>query len=316
MGHIKFIYMKSEYNFTLKQLRVFVEIVTTGSMVAAARALKMTQPAVTMALSELESILQEKLFDRWGKRVILNERGRALLPLAKRILSDTLEVKNLFAAEDQKHRGTLRLGASSTLATYLVPELLSGYLEFQPGVKIQLTSSNKDQVISQLEDLTLDVALIAGSWCNPEIESRFWFRDELCIFCSPAHPLAAQSSIDPKDLEAASWILRESGSGTRETLMNTISRDFNKLKVVMVLDRIEAIKRAVQIGMGISCLSRMAINQELENGSLIELPTPFFELARNHFILIHQQKYQTQLIMAFLNFCQIFKKIKNPIIKK
>jgi DNA-binding transcriptional LysR family regulator len=307
--------MKNKYDFTLKQLRIFVEIVTTGSMVTAARVLGMSQPAVSMALSELESTLQEKLFDRWGKRIILNERGRALVPLAKRILADALEVRNLFAAEDQKHQGTLRLGASSTLATYFVPELLSGYLEFQPGVKIQMTSNNKDQVISQLEDFTLDIALIAGNCSNPEIESRFWFQDELCIFCSPEHPLATQPAIVPKDLGAASWILRESGSGTREALMPLISRDLQSLKVVMVLDRIEAIKRAVQIGMGISCLSRMAISQELENGSLIELPTPFYKLTRNHYILIHQQKYHSQLIMAFLNFCQIYEKTKNLPLK-
>ena len=126
----------------------------------------------------------------------------------------------------------MTLGASSTLATYLIPELLVGYLVFQPSVKTQLTSSNKDHVISQLEDLTLNVALIAGSCSNPEIESRFWFQDELCIFCSPEHPLAAQPSIVTKDLGEASLILGESGSGKREALMTTISRDLNKLKVV------------------------------------------------------------------------------------
>lgn len=289
-------------DFTLKQLRVFIETVNAGSMIGAAQKMNMSQPAVSMALSELESAMQEKLFDRWGKRAILNERGRALIPLARQVLSDAEEIKGLFQPHKQNPIGTLHLGASSTLGTYLVPELLAGFWKMYPNVKVKLSASNKSQVISQIEDFFLDVGLVSGFCGNTEIESRFWLNDELCIFCAPEHDLAQIKEITRKDLAEVKWILREKTSGTLEILMNAISHELRSLNVIAELNNTEAIKRAVKIGLGISCLSRMAIKDDLAAGSLVELSTPFLDLTRKHYILIHKNKHKSQLISAFIHY--------------
>lgn len=290
-------------NFTLKQLRIFVETVSSGSMVGAANELNISQPAVSMALSELESAIQEKLFDRWGKRAILNERGRALLPLAKKILSDADEITGLFYPQNRSPKGTLHLGASSTLGTYYVPELLSGFLKMYPDVKIELSASNKNAVISKLEDFSLDIGLVAGICSNTEIERHYWLNDELCVFCAPDHPFSQKKELTREDLGAGKWIVREKASGTHEVLMSAISNEVKLLNVIAELNNTEAIKKTVQIGLGISCLSRMAITRELESGSLVELSVPFLDLSRKHFILIHKNKHKSQLMRAFINYC-------------
>lgn len=288
-------------NFTLKQLQIFTAVVETMSMKGAALQLNISQPAVSMAISDLERIFRCRLFDRWGKKIVLNNRGKELLPMARRILAESQEVDSLF--DPDYAGGTLWLGASSTLATYFIPIILPGFINRHPDVKVKISSSNKGKVVDQLEQFSLDIGLVAGTCDNPDIEKQYLFEDEMTIFCARNHPLANKQSPTTADLKGAQWILREPGSWTREVLVSNLDKKVAGISVAMELNNSEAIKRIVQQGKTISCLSRMALQSELETGNLVSLSVPFLDLTRIFHLLIHRQKYRSPLINEFVNYC-------------
>lgn len=288
-------------DFTLRQLQVFAAVIEAGSMRGAAVKLGLSQPAVSMIVADLEQNFRCRLFDRWGKKIILNNRGKELLPLARRMLAEAQEIESIFNPDDA--RGFLWLGASSTLATYLIPLIIPGFLINHPGTNIRLISSNKKNVIDQLEQFGLDIGLIAGSCDSPDIEKHYLFDDELTIFCAKDHPLAKKSNISISDLKEAQWILRESGSWTRELLVSSLDKKVAGLSVILELNNSEAIKRIVQQGNTISCLSRLAVQNELDSGDLTSLKVPFLDLTRAFHLLIHRRKYRSSLINEFVNHC-------------
>ncbi len=288
-------------DFTLKQLQIFIAVVDATSMKGAALQLGLSQPAVSMAIADLEKIFRCRLFERWGKKIILNNRGKELVPMARRIMAEAQEVHGLF--DPDYAGGTLWLGASSTLATYFIPTILPGFTNKHPDVKVKITSSNKRKVVDQLEQFTLDIGLVAGTCDNPEIEKHYLFEDEMTIFCARNHPLAAKQDLTMYDLKEAQWILREPGSWTRELLVSSLDKKVAGISVAMELNNSEAIKRIVQQGKTISCLSRMAVQRELEEGVLVSLSVPFLDLSRIFHLLIHRQKYRSPLINEFVNYC-------------
>lgn len=290
-------------NFTLRQLQIFTAVVEAGNMKAAAVQLGLSQPAVSMVVADLERHSNCRLFDRWGKKIILNNRGKELLPLARRILAEAQEIQSLFNPDDE--RGFLWLGASSTLATYLIPLILPNFLIDHPGTNIRLSSSNKKNVIDQLEDFSLDIGLVAGSCDSPDMEKHYLFDDELTIFCARHHPLATKENISIADLKDAQWILREPGSWTRELLVSRLDKKVAGIPVILELNNSESIKRIVQQGKTISCLSRLAVQSELNTGDLVSLRVPFLDLTRAFHLLIHRQKYRSSLINEFVNHCHL-----------
>jgi len=290
-------------DFTLRQLQVFAAVIETSSMKGAAVKLSLSQPAVSMIVADLEKVFRCRLFDRWGKKIVLNHRGKELLPLARRMLAEAQEIQSLFNPDDP--RGSLWLGASSTLATYLVPLILPDFLNKHPGVNIKITSSNKNIVVEKLEQFSLDIGLIAGPCDNPDIEKHYLFDDELTIFCARHHPLAQKENISISDLKGAQWILREPGSWTRELLVSSLDKKIAGIPVILELNNSESIKRIVHQGKTISCLSRLAVQNELDTGDLISLRVPFLDLTRAFHLLIHRQKYRSSLINGFINHCHL-----------
>ena len=288
-------------DFTLKQLQIFTAVVDATSMKGAALQLGLSQPAVSMAIADLEKNFRCQLFERWGKKIVLNNRGKELLPMARRMLAEAQEVCGLF--DPDYVGGALWLGASSTLATYMIPTILPGFVSKNPDVKVKITSSNKKRVIDQLEQFSLDIGLVAGTCDNPDIEKHHLFKDEMTIFCAPHHPLTRKTNITPFDLKEAQWILREPGSWTRELLVSKLDKKLAGISVMMELNNSEAIKRVVQQGKTISCLSRLAVQRELDSGDLTSLSVPFIDLSRDFHLLIHRQKYRSPLINEFVNYC-------------
>ncbi len=232
--------------FTLKQMHIFLAVVNHGSTLAAAMELGMSQPAVSSAIAGLESNLGTRLFHRWKKRMMINDRGRNLIPMARSLLANAREVEQMFSSGETQIRGTLRIGTSRTVASYVVPEIISGFAVEHPAVKMEITSTNKTGIISQVEDFSLDVGVIAGAGDRPEVKNQLWLTDELCIIASPNHPISRKKKVAPKDLAGCDWILREEGSGTLEVLYNALPEEIKPLNVLMVMDNLEAIKRTVK----------------------------------------------------------------------
>lgn len=288
---------------TLKQLEVFIAVAQSGNVTRAAESLSITQSATSMSLSDFETQLGRKLFDRVGKRLQLNDAGRLLLPKALDAIARIQEIEAM-AASDAPLIGQLRIGASLTIGNYMLPGLIGSFMRTHAGAHVTLDVANTRHVIQALEHFQIDVGFIEGFCHEPDIEVIPWCRDELVIFAAAGHPLALQQHITPDDLAATDWILREPGSGTREVFDNAVLGRIPRLNLLMEFSHTEALKRAVETGIGIGCASRRTLEESLARGSVVVLPTPFLNLERELYMLIHRQKYRTQGLEAFLAHCR------------
>ena len=289
---------------TLKQLEVFVAIARTENMSQAAETLYLSQSACSMALSTMEKQLNSVLFDRHSKRLMLNERGRFLLPKAMRIIAQAQELQDSMMERGKETlSGYLIIGASMTVGNYLLPGVIGNFVTLHPEVKISLKIANTKSVIQQLLKFDIDMAMVEGSCHHDEIEALPWGKDELVIIASPDDLLARKNTITRQDLISNQWILREIGSGTRERFDSAFG---GKTQPFLELGHHEAIKQAVQNGLGISCLSKVTIAKEIKNKELVILKTPFLKLTRNFYLLLHKDKYQTALLKEFIKTSKTF----------
>ncbi len=289
---------------TLRQLDIFAATAASGNLTRAAGRIGLSQSAASMALAELERQFSEPLFDRVGKRLVLNERGRALLPRTQEVLERVREIGDLFGSETGRLAGALRIGASSTIGNYLIPRLLGKLAGSHPELTLHLDVVNTEQVISGMAAFAYDIGFVEGPCRRPELETIPWREDRLAVFAAADHPLAARAALTPADLAGERWILREPGSGTREVFERAVAGRLALLDVLLELGHSEAIKQAVEAGLGLGCLSLLTLSRALEVGALKLLPTPFLDLSRTLNILIHRDKYRTAVLRAFLDYCQ------------
>ncbi|MHA3061484.1 LysR family transcriptional regulator GigC [Acinetobacter sp. ANC 4636] len=288
---------------TLRQLAVFVAVAQEGTVTKASDAVKLTQSAASMALADLEDGLGAPLFDRLGKRLQLNDLGRFLLPQALEILGRCEAFEQVAKGELQSI--DLRLGATLTISDYLMPDLMAGFLQLQPQAHLQLQVGNTRQMIEAVNQFQLDLALIEGSCHIPQLQSIHWRDDELAVCCAPSHPLAQLNRpLTPQDFADVEWILREEGSGTREVFDTAILNHLADANIRLTLGHNEAILKIISGGLGISCISRLALLPMLNSGQLVILDTPFWELKRPLYMLVHRQKYQGPGLKAFMRFCE------------
>lgn len=285
-------------HITLRQLEVFSEIVKSGSTTRAAQQLALSQSAVSAALSDLEHQLAVKLFDRSGKRLMVNEHGRLLYPKAVSLLEQAKETEQLF----REDHGAIRIAASSTIGNYLLPAMMAEYRRDFPQAPLDLTVGNSQDVIQAVSDFRVDVGLIEGPCHITGIVSENWLQDELVVFASPQSAIFNQP-VTLERLADSPWILRERGSGTREIVDYLLLSHLPHFRIAMELGNSEAIKHAVRYGMGISCLSRRVIEDQLENGSLRQVPLPLPPLTRTLYRIHHQQKHLSRSLTRFLSYC-------------
>ncbi|MBC8954159.1 DNA-binding transcriptional regulator YeiE [Xenorhabdus sp. PB62.4] len=284
---------------TLRQLEIFAEVLKSGSTTQASQQLALSQSAVSASLTDLEGQLGVRLFDRVGKRLVTNEHGRLLYPKALALLEQAGEVEQLFKLE----LGALRLAASSTIGNYMLPEMLAKYRQDYPDTPLELNIGNTEDVIKAVAEFRVDLGLIEGLCHDPELITQPWMKDELIIFSSPESSLL-QRDLTIEDLITAPWILREKGSGTREVLDHLLFSQIPRFNIAMELGNSEAIKHAVQYGMGISCLSRKVVQEQLKNGTLTELIIPGLSLNRNLYLIYHRQKHMSNALQKLLNYCR------------
>jgi DNA-binding transcriptional LysR family regulator len=291
-------------NITLRQLEIFCEIARLGHVSQAAQAASISQSAASMALAELERQLGEKLFDRYGKKIVLNDSGRQLLPDAQELLTRAHEIEHRYHPAHDGQHGDLTIGASSTIGNYLMPAIIGRFSQNRPNVQLRLNVGNTEQIIASLLACDIDVGIIEGICRDPGIETSVWRPDELVLFASPLHPLAGAEQITRRELADAQWILREKGSGTRDVFERALAGIIDSLHVRFELGHSEAVKQAVLNNLGISCLSRLTLHENLKNKTLVELKAPFFKLTRNFYLLLRKGKYRTRVLRDFLTFLQ------------
>ena len=288
--------------FTLRQLEVFVAVARCGTVTRAAAGVALSQSATSAALGELEKQFSCQLFDRIGKALYLNELGQRLLPRAVEILDRGAEIESLLAG--QQGWGRLRVGATLTIGNYLATLLVADFLQQHPESRVRLQVNNTQKIVEQLVQHELDLGLIEGSYQHPDLAGEVWLNDELTIFAAPDHPLTQRAMVSLSDLLQEAWILREPGSGTRETFDHAFHAVLPQLNIRLELEHTEAIKRAVENHLGISCISKLALREAFQRGSLAPIPTPWLNLRRDFHLIWHKQKYLTAGMNAFLELCR------------
>ncbi|MCW8331300.1 LysR family transcriptional regulator [Photobacterium sp. SDRW27] len=289
-------------NIALKQLRVFVTVAQERTITAAAEKLFLSKPAVSMALSELEKHLGHKLFDRNNNRLIINEQGKRLLPLADELLARSHAIEQLF---DQTGpvTGQLKIGSSDTVGNQVTPFLLRDFRASSEHSDQSLFISNTAQICHKLSEFELDVGLVEGKVQQQDLIVQPWLNDEMVVACHPDHPLTKIDNLSLSDLEHSRWILREPGSGTREFFLNRIAPRLEEWQQAFELNTTEAIINCAAAGLGITCLSRLAVEHAVQDNRLVTLSLPL-DMHRQYWMLYHKEKYQSPLLKLFLDFCQ------------
>lgn len=284
---------------TLRQLEVFAAIARGGTTRAAAEQVSRSQSAASNALSELEAVLGVQLFDRVGKKLMINENGRALLPKAAGIVEQAIETEALFTTA---HAAPLRLASSYTIGEYLLPGLIASWKNSHPRSHVRMEIANTHDVFESVASFVADIGFIEGSHTHPELRVRRWRTDELVIVAAPAHPLAGRR-VTSRQLQKATWVLRESGSGTREASDRWLIPSLAEVQVELELGSNEAVKRAVAAGIGLGCLSRLAVREAIAEGWLVELSTTLPEMQRTLSIVLHRSKKLGVAAQGFLQHC-------------
>ena len=275
--------------FTLRQLEIFVAVAQTGSTSQAAKRLSLSQSATSTALSELEKAYSQVLFDRIGKSLRLNDTGQWLLSRATEILDRSMELEESLSRHSAL--GPLKLGASLTIGNYLATLFVADFLKRHAESRVQLAVHNSSDIVSAVAGFELDLGLVEGDIQHPELIAEPWLRDELVVFAAPNHPLVGKKALRRADVMAYDWILREPGSGTRGTVENAFGKDLQRLSVRLELEHTEAIKRAVEAGLGLGCISRLALRDAFRRGSLVPLDVPDLDLRRSFYLVRHRHKY-------------------------
>ena len=290
---------------TLRQLQLFHAVAQTGSTIAAGQRVALSQSAVSAALTELEGALGVILFDRVGKRLALNHNGRTLLPLARAMLRGAQEIEQAFQS-GQSAPVRLRLAASTTIGSYVLPPLLASFQQQWPRARIDLRIGNTQEVVTLAGALAVDLGLIEGPCHDAELAVLPWIEDEMVIVAAPGHPLlpAPGERLGVRQLRQARWLLREPGSGTRESIEQVLMPHLHHLPQASTLGSPEAIKNAVAAGMGLSCVSLFVVRDLLAAGRLVRVPTTLPHLAR-HFSLVHRNGILSGPLRAFALHCGI-----------
>lgn len=291
---------------TLRQLQIFRAIALSGSTTAAAQSVPLSQSAASAALNELERLLNARLFDRVGKRLLLNDRGRALLPTALAVLDGARNLEAAFSA-DHDSAIDLHLFASTTVGNYILPALLARFQERVPAAQLQLQIGNTRDVVTAVRDFDADLGLIEGPCHASDIVVLPWLEDELVIVASPAHPLAKaakRGKLTPKQLSQSCWLLREPGSGTREAVEQALLPHLINIQSTMTLGSSESIKNAVAEGLGVSCLSRYVVQDLAAAHRLTMLKTRLPRLTRQLTIVHHRRKLLSESLRGFIAHCR------------
>jgi DNA-binding transcriptional LysR family regulator len=288
--------------FSLRQLEVFTAVARHESVSRAAGELAMSQSAVSGSLAELERQFAVRLFERIGKRLDLSELGRSLRPRAEALCAQARELERGFSGEHDA--GQLRVGATLSIGNYLCAPLMARFMREHPGSKVTLHVANTAEIAWRVKNYEIDVGLVEGELVDPELEVTRWRRDELCVFASPKHPLASRKRLSDADLKGAAWILREHGSGTRQTFEHAMRGLLPELQVALELEHTEAIKSAVKAGLGLGCVSRVTLVDAFKHKSLVPCHVPDRDFRRYFFFVVHKQKFKSRALTSFIELCR------------
>ncbi len=289
-----------------RRLQVFHTVARLLSFTKAAETLHMTQPAVTFQVRQLEEYFNTRLFDRTHNRISLTEAGARVFEYADKIFIIYSEMENAVRDLTGEVSGVLMIGASTTIAEYMLPALLGDFKAKYPDVNIRLQVANTDGIVSMIENNVIDLGVVEAPVTNKNLVVEKCRSDHMVLAVPPGHPLASEKIIPISRLTEFPYICREEGSGTREVMFEALAQegiDASNMNMVMELGSPEAVKGAVEADMGISILSRATINKELMLGTLVAVDLD--HSIDRPFSFVHQkQKFRLRAMETLLDFAR------------
>ncbi len=287
-----------------RRLQVFHTVARLLSFTKAAETLHMTQPAVTFQIRQLEEYFNTRLFDRTHNRISLTAAGERVYEYAEKIIALYGEMDSRVRELTGDVSGILIVGASTTIAEYVLPNLLGEFQARCPGVNIRLSVSNSLGVVHMVENNTVDVGIVESPVTNKNLAVEVCWDDELVFICPPNHPFAKKDVVAVQDLADLPFLCREEGSGTREFINGYLERNglhLNDLRLCMEFGSPESIKSAVEAGLGVSIVSRATVGKELKLKTLVALPLKP-KLERPFSFVYQRQKFRLSAVDEFMEF--------------
>jgi DNA-binding transcriptional LysR family regulator len=255
----------------LHHLRLFTAVVNHGGFTKAAASLHLSQPAISKSLNELERQLDLTLLERSGRSIRLTDAGQALYARGRELFGvESIAEQELREIRGLK-RGVLRIGASTTIATYMLPPYLGRFHLRHPAIRIRATSANTRTVLRMLLESRADIALVEGPVSHPQVDVQPWLDDELVVISHPEHRLLSRNDVDVAMLVREQFIVREPGSGTRDVSARALALHGVRLINTMRVGGTESIKQAVAAGLGLAIVSRAAAADQLALGKIAVL---------------------------------------------
>lgn len=284
----------------LNQLRIFYSVAKKKSFTMAARELFLTQPAVTIQIQKMEREYETKLFDRVGKKIFLTESGKILFSYAEKILNLSGQAEEALIDAKELKSGKLNIGASATVGSYYLPKVFEVFGKKYPNIEIEMNVTNSYTVVEDVLAFKNELGFVGRLHHLERLVVIPFLEEELVLIVSPDHPFAQKGEVSLRDLIGQPFISREVGSATRELVEDRIGRRGVSTRVVMDLASNEAIKKAVEDGLGISIISKYVAQKEVEQGLLRMVTLADERIMRKFSIIYHEDKYLSSTLRAFL----------------
>jgi DNA-binding transcriptional LysR family regulator len=287
-----------------RRLQVFYTVAKQLSFTKAAELLFMTQPAVTFQVKQLEEHFNTRLFERSHGKISLTPAGQLVFNYAERILNLSSEMETRMHEMTGGIAGPLSIGASTTIAEFMIPRILGEFKSTHPQVQPRLVVGNSEMIENLVADHMLDLGLIESPPHLPQLKNELLCEDELVMICAPQHPLARLENVTPKQLAELPYVSREPGSGTREFADQFFAKHGlapEEMNIVMELGSPEAVKGVVETGLGFGVLSRATVEKEIKLKTLVAVPfRP--RLTRIMSMVLPKEKFRSRLLTTFVDF--------------
>jgi DNA-binding transcriptional LysR family regulator len=288
---------------------IFIEVATNLSFSKAGEVLFISQPAISKHIKALEAFYKTPLFERKGNGIQLSKGGTLLLSRLKEAkkIQNQLEFELSVLNDQLKAKGQLKLGASTTVALYIIPKILSAFHQKYPEIKISLLNRNTDTIIKALVDQDIDIGIVEGKKKNSAILYQPFATDEVIAVCSAKSPIAKKKSLTVSEIKNYRVVLREQGSGTLAALKYNLEKNgvkLSELKVNVRLAGTEALKNFLREDNCLGFLPKGSVTRDLENGELVTVKIENFQITRNFFFIQRQGTVNNGLNKAFISFCK------------
>ncbi|MBI4791141.1 MAG: LysR family transcriptional regulator [Chloroflexi bacterium] len=287
------------------ELEIFVAAAEEENFSAAARRLRLSQPAISFQVQALEQRLKVSLFQRTGRRIALSEAGRDLLPMARELIGLSARIEETMCAQQGVVKGRLNIGCSTSPGKYVLPHLIGAFRQQYPDVQFTVEVMDRQSVEEKLLTRQIQLGVLGLCSKSKELECCPLFMDELVLIVGANHPWATRALVTIPDLRAADWILREGGAATRQLVQSHLAEqglDGADLRVAMELGSAEGVEAAVEAGHGVSFVSRVAVRRGLELGRIKQVPVEGVQVRRQIYLARSRSQSCTCAQLRFREF--------------